>query len=108
MISDRYGRKPVLVLSQIGSFTSIRGGNAYPDLVRKAPKKPIRVFLSDGTNDLINKHGDWWQANEAMYAALKEKGYAVSFLKDRGFHAFWTCGQQLPEALRQTWADSKP
>lgn len=101
---DLFGR----VCSQIGSFTNIRGGNAYPDLIRNSPKKPIKVFLSDGTNDLINKHGNWWQANEAMNAALVEKGYDVFFLKDRGFHAFWTCGRQLPEALRRTWADPKP
>ncbi|HMB04803.1 MAG TPA: alpha/beta hydrolase-fold protein [Isosphaeraceae bacterium] len=101
---DLFGR----VCSQIGSFTNIRGGNAYPDLIRSAPKKPIKVFLSDGTNDLINQYGDWWQANEAMFAALTEKGYDVAFLRDRGFHAFWTCGRQLPEALRRTWADPKP
>jgi len=98
---DLFGR----VCSQIGSFTNIRGGNAYPNLVRTAPKKPIKVFLHDGTNDLINRHGDWWQANEAMNAALNEKGYDVFFLKDRGCHAYWSCGRVLPEALRRTWAD---
>ena len=93
------------VLSHVGSFTNIRGGNAYPDLVRKADPKPIKVFLHDGTNDLINRAGDWWQANEAMYAALTEKNYDVDFLKDRGFHAYWSCGIRLPEALRRTWKD---
>jgi enterochelin esterase-like enzyme len=97
---DLFGR----VCSQIGSFTNIRGGDAYPGLIRDAPRKPIKVFLSDGTNDLINEHGDWWQANEAMAAALREKGYSIDFLQDRGFHAYWTCGRQLPEALRRTWA----
>ena len=63
------------------------------------------MFLHDGTNDLINRYGDWWQANEAMYAALTETGYRVDFLKDRGFHAYWSCGRVLPEALRQTWKD---
>jgi len=99
---DLFGR----VCSQIGSFTNIRGGDAYPGLILSAPKKPIKVFLADGTNDLINDHGDWWQANEAMHAALKQKGYVVDFLQDRGFHAYWTCGRQLPEALRRTWAGS--
>ncbi len=100
---DLFGR----VLSQIGSFTDIRGGNAYPEIVRKGEKKPIQVVMTDGTNDLINRFGDWWQANEAMYAALKEKGYDVQFIKDRGFHAYWTCGRQLPEALRLLWKDAR-
>jgi enterochelin esterase-like enzyme len=101
---DLFGR----VCSQIGSFTNIRGGNAYPRLVGESPAKPIKVFLQDGTNDLINKAGDWWQANEAMDAALRAKGYDVSFLRDRGFHAYWSCGIRLPEALKQTWAGFKP
>ena len=41
-------------LSHIGSFTNIRGGHAYPSLVRKTERKPIRVFLQDGSNDLDN------------------------------------------------------
>jgi enterochelin esterase family protein len=93
------------VLSQIGSFTNIRGGNAYPELVRNSAAKPIRVMMTDGTNDLINQYGDWWQANEAMHSALREKGYAVRFLRDRGFHAYWTCGRQLPEALAWLWSE---
>jgi enterochelin esterase family protein len=101
---DLFGR----VCAQIGSFTNIRGGGAYPDLIRSAPRKPIKVFLADGTNDLINQYGDWWQANEAMAAALREKGYEVDFLQDRGFHAYWTCGRQLPEALTRTWAGAVP
>ena len=39
------------VLSNVGSFTNIRGGNAYPDIIRKSEKKPLRVFLVDGRND---------------------------------------------------------
>ena len=100
---DLFGK----VCSQVGSFTNIRGGGAYPEIVRTTDRKPIRVLLADGTNDLINQHGDWWQANEAMYAALKAKGYPVHFLKDRGFHNYWTCGRQLPEALRWLWSDAK-
>jgi enterochelin esterase-like enzyme len=101
---DLFGR----VCSQVGSFTNIRGGNAYPDLVRKEPRKAIRVFLHDGTNDLINRAGDWWQANEAMYAALHEKGYDVDFLRDRAFHAYWSCGVRIPEALKATWKGFTP
>ena len=39
------------VLSIVGSFTNLRGGHAYPDIVRKSEKKPIRIFLQDGRND---------------------------------------------------------
>src|SRR3954469_8554854 len=33
------------VLSIVGSFTNLRGGDAYPDIVLKAEKKPLRVYL---------------------------------------------------------------
>ena len=39
------------VLSMIGSFTNLRGGHAYADIVRKSEKKPIRIYLQDGRND---------------------------------------------------------
>jgi enterochelin esterase-like enzyme len=39
------------VLSMIGSFTNLRGGHAYADIVRKAEKKPIRIYMQDGRND---------------------------------------------------------
>src|SRR5690349_14883531 len=45
------------VLSTIGSFTNIRGGHNYPALIRKTERKPIRVFLQDGWNDLTNLFG---------------------------------------------------
>jgi hypothetical protein len=47
------------VLSHVGSFTNIRGGDAYPGLIRKTEGKPIRVFLQDGENDLDNQFGNW-------------------------------------------------
>ncbi len=45
------------VLSHVGSFTNIRGGHVYPALIRKTERKPIRVFLQDGSGDLDNAHG---------------------------------------------------
>src|SRR5436189_3990493 len=39
------------VLSIVGSFTNLRGGHAYADLVRKTEKTPLRVFLQDGSKD---------------------------------------------------------
>ncbi len=39
------------IISTIGSFTNIRGGHVYPDLIRQSEKKPIRIFLQDGLND---------------------------------------------------------
>ena len=63
------------VLSTIGSFTNIRGGHNYPALIRKTERKPIRVFLQDGSNDLNNLHGDWPLANQQMASALRFMGY---------------------------------
>ena len=63
------------VLSHVGSFTNIRGGDVYPGLIRKTEQKPIRVFLQDGSGDLDNLHGNWPLANQQMAAALKFAKY---------------------------------
>src|SRR5436190_6415906 len=37
------------VFSAIGTYVDLRGGNAYPDLIRQTEPKPIRIFLQDGS-----------------------------------------------------------
>ena len=63
------------VLSHCGSFTDIRGGYIYPYQIRKKIKKPIRIFLQTGTNDLNCVWGDWKLANDEMASALLSKEF---------------------------------
>ncbi|MHA3773273.1 alpha/beta hydrolase [Verrucomicrobiota bacterium sgz303538] len=93
------------VFSTIGSFTNIRGGNKYPELVRNTESKPIRVFMQDGANDLLNQFGSWPEANKAMYAALKDKGYDVQFVFGEGTHNPKHGASLLPDAMRWLWRD---
>ena len=93
------------VISHIGSFTNIRGGDAYPGLVRKHAKRPMRIFLQDGSNDLDNEHGNWPLANQQMAAALKFRGYDYRFEFGDGAHTHKHGGALLPEALRWLWRD---
>jgi enterochelin esterase family protein len=95
------------VLSHIGSFTNIRGGDVYPGLVRKEKKKDIRVFLQDGSSDLDNQFGNWPLANQQMAAALKLKGYDYRFEYGDGAHTGKHGGAILPDSLRWLWRDAK-
>jgi enterochelin esterase family protein len=91
------------VLSHIGSFTNIRGGHVYPSLIRKRPKKPLRVFLQDGDNDLDNMFGSWPLANRQMAAALRFKRYDYRLVMGDGAHDGKHGGAILPESLRWLW-----
>jgi enterochelin esterase family protein len=93
------------VLSHVGSFTNIRGGDVYPGRIRKTEKKPIRVFLQDGSADLDNMHGNWPLANQQMAAALKFAGYDYRFEFGTGGHNGKHGGAILPESLRWLWRD---
>jgi enterochelin esterase-like enzyme len=96
------------VISHIGSFTNLAGGDAYPSMIRKdKEKKPLRVFLQDGSNDLDNAFGNWPLANRQMFAALKFRGYDVKFDFGQGAHSSNHGGAILPESLRWLWRDYK-
>jgi enterochelin esterase family protein len=103
------------VLSWVGSFTNIasgptrrEGGHNYEALIRKSPRKPIRVFLQDGANDLDNANGNWPLANQQMAKALEFKKYDYQFVFGQGFHSNRHGRAILPESLRWLWRDYKP
>jgi enterochelin esterase family protein len=95
------------VLSHVGSFTNIRGGDVYPGRIRKTKPKPIRVFLQDGDKDLDNEHGNWPLANQQMAAALKFMKYDYKFEYGDGGHNGKHGGAILPDSLRWLWRDTK-
>jgi sugar lactone lactonase YvrE/enterochelin esterase-like enzyme len=93
------------VLSFVGSFTNLRGGNFYPDVIRKTEPRAIRIFLQDGRIDLNNFAGDWVNANKEMADALQFAGYDYKYvLGDEGHNARHG-GAILPDALRWLWRD---
>jgi enterochelin esterase family protein len=100
------------VLSWIGSFTNIasgrtvrEGGHNYEALVRKTPKKPIRVFLQDGANDLDNANGNWPLANQTLARSLAFAGYDYRFEFGHGFHSNRHGRAILPDSLRWLWRE---
>ncbi len=95
---DSFGK----VMSQIGSFTDIRGGYVYPALVRKE-NKPIRVFLQDGSNDLNNQFGSWPLANLQLANSLEFAKYDIMFVYGDGEHNGLHGGTIFPDSLRWLW-----
>jgi enterochelin esterase family protein len=103
------------VLSLIGSFTNLRGGHAYADIVRKSERKPIRICMQDGRNDNRGRGRDgaseydplrdWFLQNVRLKDALLEKGYDLSYQWGIGRHSQKHGGSILPDMLRWLWRD---
>lgn len=101
------------VLSIVGSFTNIRGGHVYPDLVLTSDRKPIRVFLQDGRNDnralradgTYDQTRDWFYQNVRLMEALTTKGYEVNYAWGMNRHGQAMGGAILPEMMRWLWRD---
>jgi enterochelin esterase-like enzyme len=96
------------VLSNVGSFTNIRGGYVYPERVLAAEKKPIRVFLCDGRNDnrVYDERSDWFFQNVRLMKALTAKGYDVNYSWGMNVHGQKFGGAIMPEMMRWLWRDS--
>lgn len=93
------------VQSHIGSFVNIRGGHNYAAMIRKAERKPLRVFLQDGQNDLDNEFGNWPLANQQMAKSLAFKEYDYKFVFGTGAHDGKHSGAIFPDSLRWLWRD---
>lgn len=95
------------VLSWVGSFVDLKGGHVYPSLIRITERKPIRIYLLDGENDLDNKFGNWPIANKQMAAALEYMKYDYRIDWTKCFHGSKGMSPMLPDALRWLWRDVK-
>jgi enterochelin esterase family protein len=109
------------VHSVIGTYTSIQwkfgnanpadnleGGNIYPFAIRKQPKRNIRVWLSDGSDDLENNHGSWPLQNIQMANSLKMRDYDFRFRFGDAAHNSSQASLDLPESLTWLWRDYDP
>jgi enterochelin esterase-like enzyme len=99
------------VFSAIGSFVDIRGGGAYPELIRQTNMKPLRVFLQDGARDGLPGQFaglDWPGANRAMARAFSFKGYDYQLVMGRGTHNPKHGASIFPAAMRWLWRDYTP
>jgi enterochelin esterase family protein len=96
------------VITFVGSFTDIRGGHIYPELVAESPKKPIRIFMQDGRNDNRrpdNLKMDWFYQNVRLKDALEKKGYDLNYTWGMGNHGQKQGGAIFPEMMRWLWRD---
>jgi enterochelin esterase-like enzyme len=109
---DKFAR----VHSTIGSFTSIQwhpeekldGGNLYPYMVRKLPKRNIRIWMSDGTDDLETSHGSWPLQNIQLANSLKMREYDFHFRFGVATHDSAQAAIDLPESLAWLWRGYDP
>jgi enterochelin esterase-like enzyme len=109
---DKFAR----VHSTIGSYTSIQwrpeekldGGNLYPFMVRKMPKRNIRIWMSDGADDLENNHGSWPLQNIQLANSLKMREYDFHFRFGLATHDSAQAGIDLPESLTWLWRGYDP
>ncbi len=110
------------VHSTIGTFTGIQwnpergleGGFMFPHWVRREPRRNIRVWLSDGANDLeldgrrgrdVFVAGSWPLNNIMLANALKGAGYDFQFRFGEGSHSTGQAALDLPESLAWLWRD---
>lgn len=91
------------VISEDGSFVNIRGADAFPSMIRRTERKPIRVFLQDGANDLNIIFGDWPLANQQMAAALAYREYDYRFEFGEGGHTGHHFASLAADAMRWLW-----
>jgi len=111
-----YPQQFTRVLSHIGSYTAIQwhpeknqdGGYIVAQHIRRDPKKNLRVWMSDGSDDMENNTGSWPLNNIQLANSLKLKGYDFHFRFGVSMHAIAQGALDLPESLTWLWRDYDP
>ena len=105
------------VISWIGSFSAIQwkedpanpdGGQDYPDKILREPKRNIRVWVQDGSDDLDLRYGNWPLANLRMANALKAQDYDFHFSFGKGTHNSAHGAAEFPAEMIWLWRDYDP
>ena len=91
------------VFSTIGSYVDLAGGHVYPSIIRLTERKPLRIYLQDGSSDLDNPYGNWPLANQQMAKALAFMKYDFTFTFGDGAHNSKHGASILPEAMKWLW-----
>jgi len=100
------------VLSIVGSFTNIRRGHTYKDVVKASEKKPLRVYFQDGRNDnrgvrqgKYDETWDWFKQNVELVEVMTAKGYDINYTWGIGLHGQKQGGAIFPDMMRWLWRD---
>jgi enterochelin esterase family protein len=101
----------------VGSFTALQwkedpanpdGGQDYPDKVLREPKRNIRVWMQDGSDDLEIRYGSWSLDNLRLANALKMQGYDFHFSRGKGTHSSAQGAVEFPDEMLWLWRDYDP
>jgi enterochelin esterase family protein len=109
---DQFSR----VLSHIGSYSGIQwhpeknqdGGYIVSFRARREPKKNLRIWMSDGADDIENASGSWPMNNIQLANSLKMRGYDFHFRFGVSMHSIAQGALDLPESLIWLWRDYDP
>ena len=93
------------VASFVGSFTNLRGGDGYTDMIRKMEPKPLRVFLQDGTNDQSIYSGFLVSGEPGGGRVAGVRWIRFQVRSGNGGPQRQTRRGDFPEAMRWLWRD---
>lgn len=96
------------VISHCGSFVDIRGAHNLIPMIRRSPRRPIRVWHQTGERDVDVVFGSLPLANRDLAAALAYRRYESRFEFGTGGHTLRHGGAVFPETLRWIFRDQGP
>jgi gluconolactonase len=89
------------------SFSAFRGGDSLTVLMRKYETKPIRAFMTVGTDDMRNSAGDWYLESLSAREALNyaQYDYAVEVFQNGLHGAGFDDATVFEKAMQFIWKD---